>query len=208
MTSNALQFAFVAIILGWLVLGAALLRARLGSASSGPARQRDLGSWLGLGLQGVGFALAFGWHDHAHRPVLALAPPVAHWPLALAVAALAWASAWFAVAAVRELGKQWSLTARLLESHELVTSGPFAHVRHPIYSALLGLLVATASVLATPPGAAAAIIVYLLGTHLRATREERLLLGMFGDGYRDYARRVPRLLPRLRAVGRAQSSRL
>jgi protein-S-isoprenylcysteine O-methyltransferase Ste14 len=196
MTSNALQFAFVAIILGWLVLGAALLRARLGSASSGPARQRDLGSWLGLGLQGVGFALAFGWRDHAHRPVLALA-----------VAALAWASAWFAVAAVRELGKQWSLTARLLESHELVTSGPFAHVRHPIYSALLGLLVATASVLATPPGAAAAIIVYLLGTHLRATREERLLLGMFGDGYRDYARRVPRLLPRLRAAGRAQSSR-
>ena len=49
--------------------------------------------------------------------------------------------------AVRELGKQWSLTARVLATHDLVTTGPFARVRHPIYSALLGLLLRIRAVL-------------------------------------------------------------
>lgn len=110
------------------------------------------------------------------------------------------AAAAFAAAAIRELGKQWSLTARLLQGHELVTSGPFARVRHPIYSALLGLLVATGLTWNSWPMTLAAVAVYVLGTHLRAGREERLLLSQFGERYRDYARRVPRLLPRLGAA--------
>ena len=80
-----------------------------------------------------------------------------------------------------------------------MTSGPFARVRHPIYSALLGMLVATGLALATPLAMIAATAIYVLGTHLRARREERLLADLFGQAYLDYAQRVPRLLPRLRA---------
>jgi protein-S-isoprenylcysteine O-methyltransferase Ste14 len=45
--------------------------------------------------------------------------------------------------AVCALGKQWSIAARVVEGHELITDGPYRIVRHPIYAGMLGLLVAT-----------------------------------------------------------------
>ena len=45
--------------------------------------------------------------------------------------------------AIKELGKQWSFQARLIEDHKLVTSGVYQIVRHPIYAAMLGKLLAT-----------------------------------------------------------------
>jgi protein-S-isoprenylcysteine O-methyltransferase Ste14 len=184
-------------MLSWIGLGVALGSARMQRHVPGaPATAtRDLQSWGGLALQGAGFALAWGKHPQ---------PDAAWWPgmdatgqsaLLVFAAVLALASSAFAVVAVRELGKQWSLTARLLSSHELVTSGPFARVRHPIYSALLGLLVATGLCLGTALATGAGTLVYLIGTHWRAAREEKLLLSRFGDPYLEYARRVPRLIP-------------
>jgi protein-S-isoprenylcysteine O-methyltransferase Ste14 len=116
--------------------------------------------------------------------------------LALLAVTLAFGSAMLGLLAVRELGKQWSLTARVLESHELVQSGPFAQVRHPIYSALLGLLFATGIALSTAWLTGLGAAIYLVGTYSRAIREERLLRAHFGAAYDDYARRVPRLFPR------------
>ncbi len=185
------------LLLGWLLLGIIMLRARLGQASGGTTQKLDFGSWFGLGLQGLGFGLAWGWSGRGDVGLVSSLPTSAQWLLALLLTALAVASALFAGAAVRELGKQWSLTARVLEGHELVTSGPFRRVRHPIYSALLGLLVATALVRSSLPLCLLAIAIYVLGTHLRAAREERLLSTMFGARYEAYARRVPRLLPRI-----------
>ena len=193
------DFAIAALMLSWFGLGVALFFARMHRHApdepGAPAATRDLQSWGGLALQGVGFALAWGTQRQA---------AAAWWPgMSLAVrdvllvfaALLALASSGFAVLAVRELGKQWSLTARLLSSHELVTSGPFAWVRHPIYSALLGLLVATGLCLGTAAATGAGTLVYLIGTHWRAAREEKLLLARFGDAYREYTRHVPRLIP-------------
>ena len=48
--------------------------------------------------------------------------------------------AWFAV---RHLGKQWRIQAALSEDHELVQTGPYRWVRHPIYASMLGMLLAT-----------------------------------------------------------------
>jgi protein-S-isoprenylcysteine O-methyltransferase Ste14 len=56
---------------------------------------------------------------------------------------LAVGSGLFGVWAVRTLGRQWSLVARLADQHELITTGPYAAVRDPIYTALFGLLLAT-----------------------------------------------------------------
>ena len=192
--------ATAGVMFGWAGLGAALLRARLqrpAAASAAPTTQvRDLASWGGLALQGVGFALAWGVRRPAAGTWLFGIAPAGQWLIASVVAVLALASAVFAALAVRELGKQWSLTARLLQNHELVTSGPFARVRHPIYTALLGLLLATGVALSTPTATAAGGLIYLLGTHWRASREDKLLQAMFRDAYLAYARRVPRLIPR------------
>ncbi len=198
MPESAAQFAMLGVILGWLLLGGVMLRARLRQSGAGKAQRRDLASWFGLALQGLGFAVAWGSRADTDSTLISLVPPAGQWLLAALATSLALASALFAGAAIRELGKQWSLTARLLQGHELVVSGPFARVRHPIYSALLGLLVATGLAQASPLAILASVAIYLLGTHLRARREERLLAEMFGDTYTAYAHRVPRLLPRLR----------
>jgi protein-S-isoprenylcysteine O-methyltransferase Ste14 len=47
------------------------------------------------------------------------------------------------MAAVKTLGKEWSITARMVEDHKLATKGPYARVRHPIYTGMLGMLIAT-----------------------------------------------------------------
>ena len=196
---NLRGLAALAVVCAWMMFGGALVAARIRqrrAGGGGAIARRDLASWAGMALQGAGFAIVWGanrGHDY-------------FWPgmgvggmtvLAFATVTLAFGSAMLGLLAVRELGKQWSLTARVLDAHELVQTGPFAQVRHPIYSALLGLLLATGLALSTAWLTALAALVYLAGTYWRALREEALLRAHFGAAYDDYARRVPRLLPRL-----------
>ena len=101
----------------------------------------------------------------------------------------------FAVAAVRRLGVQWSIVARVTESHELITSGPYAIVRHPIYAAMLGLLIATGLTFGTLVSTLAGAVLYIVGTWLRTRSEERLLESAFGARYDAYRRKVPALIP-------------
>lgn len=82
----------------------------------------------------------------------------------------------------------------LAEGHTLVTSGPYALVRHPLYTsfALLSLGCALASV-SGPAFIAAICLVGLLWW--RTYLEERVLLAAYGESYRDYQARTGRLLP-------------
>jgi len=61
---------------------------------------------------------------------------------AILVVALVIISVWTMWSALRALGRQWSLQARVLEDHKLVREGPYRFVRHPIYSGILGMIVA------------------------------------------------------------------
>jgi protein-S-isoprenylcysteine O-methyltransferase Ste14 len=192
--------AALAVVCAWMMFGGALVAAkwRQRRAGVGHTARRDMASWAGMALQGLGFAIVWGANRGGHDYF---------WPgmtvggmtvLAFAVVTLAFGSSMLGMLAIRELGKQWSLTARVLDSHELEQTGPFALVRHPIYSALLGLLRATGLALSTAWLTLAAAVAYVAGTLWRASREEALLREHFGAAYDDYARRVPRLFPRLR----------
>jgi protein-S-isoprenylcysteine O-methyltransferase Ste14 len=131
------------------------------------------------------------------------ASDLARWTIALAAIVLAFASVLFAVAAIRTLGKQWSLVAKVVEGHFLIRSGPYRIVRHPIYLAMMGFLIATGIAFGTPLGIGLAVGVYLCGTWMRIRFEERLLLAKFGDSYAQYAQEVPAILP---ALGRHLAS--
>ena len=183
------------VLAGWLGFGAGVWLRRRAPASS--ERARDRASLVGILIQAAGFAMVWGIRRPHGTPILPLSPVT--WVLLTVLAvALALGSAWLGAGAIRTLGKQWSLQARITQDHDLITSGPYRIVRHPIYTAMLGLLVATGLVLSRPIGLAAGLLTFVAGTALRVRVEEKLLRRTFGETYDSYARQVPAVLPRFR----------
>jgi protein-S-isoprenylcysteine O-methyltransferase Ste14 len=188
MNPRAVQTAGV--MAGWLVFAATVIPIVLRGRSR--SARRDAASLPAMLLQGVGFSLAFG---RMREVVAAGASDTSHWGIAIVVSALALTSGAFGVAAVRRLGGQWSLVARVTDQHELITTGPYAVVRHPIYTAMLGLLIATGLTFATPLWTATGLLFSLIGTGLRTKSDERLRASALGGAYATYRRRVPALIP-------------
>jgi protein-S-isoprenylcysteine O-methyltransferase Ste14 len=110
--------------------------------------------------------------------------------VALSVAGIA-----FSLWAIVTLGRHYDLLLEVHAGHELVRSGPFALVRHPVYTGLalhfLGACLATGNVLL--------ILGTLCGSfpafYVRARAEEKLLRGEFGAEYDAYAKQVGMLVP-------------
>ena len=99
------------------------------------------------------------------------------------------------------LGEYWSARVTLKEGHQLIRSGPYAYVRHPIYTGMLLGCVGAALVLGEWRGIMA--VGLLLAAHARkALREERLLLTEFGEQYVSYRRTTGFLFPRFWSVSR------
>ena len=114
---------------------------------------------------------------------------------AAALAAAALALIWSAIPA---LGKQWRLQAGVYEDHELVQSGAYRVVRHPIYASMLAMLFATGLITASLMACAGATVILVIGTEIRVHAEDRLLAGRFGKQFEDYRARVPAYVPFLR----------
>jgi protein-S-isoprenylcysteine O-methyltransferase Ste14 len=94
-----------------------------------------------------------------------------------------------------QLGRFWSSAITRKEHHRVVDTGPYAFVRHPIYTGIITALLATAVIQATAPAlVGAALISY--GLWLKACAEEHFLMVELGpDSYGSYCRRVPMLIP-------------
>ena len=93
------------------------------------------------------------------------------------------------------LGRLWSAEIIAKADHRIVESGPYALVRHPIYTGLLWAALCT-DVLDAKPPAALSFAMLLAGFWIKARLEERFLQGLFErDAYAAYRRRVPMLLP-------------
>src|SRR5271165_2989861 len=100
----------------------------------------------------------------------------------------------FAVWARRHLGKNWSQAVTLKEDHELITSGPCALVRHPIYTGFLLGFVGCAVARGEWRGLLAVALVFVaLWRKLRL--EETRMRAQFGESYGIYSRRVAALVP-------------
>jgi protein-S-isoprenylcysteine O-methyltransferase Ste14 len=99
---------------------------------------------------------------------------------------------------VRALGRQWRIDAGLSSDHELVMSGPYRLVRHPIYTSMLCILGGTGFLITPLPFLLLSVLVFAIGTEIRVRIEDRLLVSRFGDRFRDYQRNVPAYIPFLR----------
>jgi protein-S-isoprenylcysteine O-methyltransferase Ste14 len=111
--------------------------------------------------------------------------------LAIALAGLA-----LAIWARVTLGGNWSGQITFKEGHELVRHGPYAHVRHPIYSAILLMLLGTTLAIGTL-GALIGLPLIGVGVWLKLDREEALMSEHFPVEYAAYRAQVGALLPHL-----------
>lgn len=178
----------------WFVFaGIFLLRKK---PPSPPDQKREPGSLFGVALQGVSYGMVWGVHRAVFTPLVAGSKPFALAASVLAIVAAA-GSIWLIMSAVKTLGKEWSLTARLVEGHQLATGGPYAYVRHPIYTGMLGMLVATGLAVSHWAALLGALVVFFVGTIIRVRSEEKLLRGAFGEKFEAYAQRVPAIIPGL-----------
>ncbi len=180
------------IVLAWLLL-LVLLGAQGRRFKTVPKATRHV-SRVGLLLQAIAYALVFmGTGTRSALPLGAVRPlDIVVIVLSVVLAA---ASVAFAVWAGRTLGAQWSLTARLIENHQLIVSGPYRIVRHPVYLAMLGMLWATALAFSGPVLLVIGTAVYLAGTMIRIHSEDMLLRETFGPEFERYRQRVPALIP-------------
>ena len=100
----------------------------------------------------------------------------------------------FTVWARVHLGTNWSGTVQVKQDHELVTSGPYRFVRHPIYSGLLVAFIGSGLARAEWRGVLAAVLVFwALWRKLRV--EEQRMRAQFGTAYEKYAARTAALIP-------------
>ena len=100
----------------------------------------------------------------------------------------------FTIWARLTLGRNWSGTVTMKESHELIQTGPYAWVRHPIYTGLILMFIGTAIVVDQWRGWLAPCLV-TLGFYLKLRIEERWMRELFGAAYDVYAKRVGMLVP-------------
>jgi len=116
--------------------------------------------------------------------------------IAWAGIALTWVGTAIAIWARYCIGEYWSARVTLKEGHQLIRSGPYAFVRHPIYTGMLLGCVGAALVVGEWRGVLAVLL--LLAAHSRkALREESLLSTEFGEEYAAYRRSTGFLFPRL-----------
>lgn len=175
---------FVVLVL-WLIWAVSWIAAALWSARTQDAPK--LGSQLPYrALSILGGILMFGF----------LRAPRFHVPHALAwlLVAAALAGFLFTWWARIHLGKLWSSSVTKKVDHRVVDTGPYAIVRHPIYTGLIAAVLATAVLRGTILGFVGGFLM-ILGFWIKARLEERFLREQLGEAYDTYRRRVPMLLP-------------
>ncbi len=150
----------------------------------------------------ITFALLFSERIAVGPLGLRIVPPlptIAYSGFAFALVGLAVAM-WARV----HLGQYWSDKVVLKADHQLIRSGPYAHMRHPIYSGVL-LGVAGTALLVGEWRGVFAFALLLTNYATKAKKEEGILSDRFGDQFQEHMRRAGFLFPRFRARGRIQA---
>jgi protein-S-isoprenylcysteine O-methyltransferase Ste14 len=171
---------------GWGVFGLVWTVGAVFGATRGPSVQRHsvFGSG-GIYIAICGVAL-FKLYNHWPRTE----SPAVH----IAGAVVLTAGCAFCVWARLSLGLMWSAVPEVKESHELRTSGPYAWVRHPIYTGMLCMMAGT-GLLAGLRFWIVLVPIAIVIFELKLRVEESFMMQTFPDAYPAYRERVPQLVP-------------
>jgi protein-S-isoprenylcysteine O-methyltransferase Ste14 len=199
--NTVLLTAIAIVVASWLGFVVVMLRRPKAPGAAPTERKRDSRSMLGIGLQGLAYAIVwtpprFGFARAVGAMNSEWTPLVIAWLLIIAMLMISGVA--IARSAIYTLGAQWTLVAQAAKGHSLITAGPYARVRHPIYSAMLLLLIGTGLAMSGPRPFAIALVFFAAGTAQRVRLEENLLETSHGAEFRAYRHRVPAVVPHLR----------
>jgi protein-S-isoprenylcysteine O-methyltransferase Ste14 len=156
-------------------------------------RQNSAERMLYIVFMAAGFFLLYqenpNWGPLNHRFV-----PDKLWVAWLGTALCA-AGVLFAIWARRTIGKDWSAEVQIKEGHQLIRSGPYAHIRHPIYTGLLLATLGTALLVGEYRGLLG-LGMFLAGFTRKARKEESFLAAEFGPAFEEHRRQTGFFLPR------------
>jgi protein-S-isoprenylcysteine O-methyltransferase Ste14 len=180
-------YVYAILAIGWFAWSLPFLLAR---RNAEPAKEVDRRARWGIALVAISYAILWqgrfwersfsGWRVAAGAFFLTLA------------ALLSWTS-------TRALGRQWRLDAGLSSDHELVMTGPYRIIRHPIYTSMLCVLLGTGFMISSWPLFVTALAVFIVGTEIRVRIEDKLLASRFGDRFLAYQRSVGAYIPFVKA---------
>ena len=102
----------------------------------------------------------------------------------------------FAIWARAHLGANWSAAVSIRAGHELICTGPYRRIRHPIYTGMILAAVGTALVVGQMRGVVA-VAICLGAFYLKSSKEERWLAQEFGDNFKTHTEHTGMFLPRL-----------
>jgi protein-S-isoprenylcysteine O-methyltransferase Ste14 len=102
----------------------------------------------------------------------------------------------FAVWAREHLGTNWSRSVTIKQGHELITTGPYSVVRHPIYTGILAGFLGTAIALSEVRGVIAFALIFV-ALSLKLRMEEQYMRSQFGETYTAYSQHTAALVPYL-----------
>lgn len=143
---------------------------------------------FGLGIL-PGIYVATGFPERADYPATA-------WAVVLGTIAFL-AALWVFRVSHKELGRNWSITLEIREQHKLISTGPYALVRHPMYTSFLLMGVGQAFLLSNWVAGLAGLVGFAVLFFLRVDKEERMMMENFGTQYQAYMERTKRLVPYL-----------
>ena len=93
------------------------------------------------------------------------------------------------------LDTQWSPQLQLTKGHRLITTGPYARIRHPLYAGMCGWFVSLSLLTANWIFVSACVLTFA-GLLWRIPREEQMMIETFGDEYKEYMKRTGRFFPK------------
>ncbi|HVP12996.1 MAG TPA: hypothetical protein VMV94_17610 [Phycisphaerae bacterium] len=195
----------------WAYVGSMVRRVRRDAGNVRkvlvPAQRRERlmsGIWVPviLGWFGLPLMVAFGFSDQFDRIVLSPAAASTTGFLVIRFIAAGVAIGCLALSIVtwRYMGEQWRMGIDPTQKLRLLVDGPFAKVRHPIYSLSILLMLCSVVVLPCPTMFLLAVI-HITLMHIKARNEERFLMDTQGQAYAEYCRRTGRFVPFLRNRG-------
>jgi len=173
----------------WLVWSLAFIQPRRQAAGRKKVARAPASRW-GIFLNFLGCACVFAYVRPAGFEKTL--------PELLAAMLIAPPSVVLVWKATRHLGKQWRYEAALTEDHELITTGAYRLVRHPIYASMLGMVLATGLAYTWWPLLVAGFLIFLIGIEIRVHAEDRLLEEYFQEEFLEYKGRTRAFIPFLR----------